>query len=172
MLASRCRKLRQLPGASPTVHTVHCHAEPKRSTPFTYLQVHVQVVHFVPFQGVILPRQASIFFNGRVGLPELLWNAARLSAELYGPVDHAPAFNLSLFSALVVPWEKLNPPYIPSTRPQIAVALLSFQTTLRLLCSSGSHNGKSQGYSFRQKYCQPESFLRQTVRVYPPLAVR
>ena len=55
MFASRCRKLRQSPSAAPAVHTVCSLAEPKRSTPFTYLQFHAQVVHFVPFQGVILP---------------------------------------------------------------------------------------------------------------------
>jgi hypothetical protein len=60
MLASWCRKLRQSPSASPAVHAVHSHAEPKRSTPFTYFQVHAQVVHFVPFQTKVLPRQASI----------------------------------------------------------------------------------------------------------------
>ena len=61
MLASRCRKFSQSPSASPAVHTVRARTEPKRPAPFTYLQIHAQVVHFVPFQSVLLPRRASIF---------------------------------------------------------------------------------------------------------------
>jgi hypothetical protein len=83
MFASRSRKLRQSPSASPAVHTVRARTEPKRPAPFTYLQIHAQVVHFVPFQGVLLPRTSLGFFSGRVGSSKLLWNAVRFAASLY-----------------------------------------------------------------------------------------
>lgn len=63
MLASRSRKLCQSPSTSPAVHTVRARTEPKRPAPFTYLQIHAQVVHFVPFQGVLLPRTSLKFFT-------------------------------------------------------------------------------------------------------------
>jgi hypothetical protein len=106
MLASRSRKLCQSPSTSPAVHTVRARTEPKRPAPFTYLQIHAQVVHLVPFQGVLLPRTSLGFFNDRVGSPKLLWNAVHLAASLYWLRRTSDNIHLSLLQCGVVPWEK------------------------------------------------------------------
>jgi hypothetical protein len=73
MLPSRRRKPSQASYTSTAVN-LGCRitAEPKHPASFTYLQIHAQVLHLVPFQGVVLPRRASVFFSGRMGPLRLL----------------------------------------------------------------------------------------------------
>ena len=69
MLLPWRRKRSQFPRASAAVHALHCfHAEPKRPAPFTYLQFHAQVVHFV-LSRRSSPPAASVFFSDRMGSP-------------------------------------------------------------------------------------------------------
>jgi hypothetical protein len=116
MLASRSRKLCQSPSTSPAVHTVRACTEPKSPAPFTYLQIHAQVVHFVPFQSVLLPRRASMFFNGRVGSPKLLWNAVRLPLRSAGSVGQGDSLHLSFASVRCRTLGKIDHPVSSPTR--------------------------------------------------------
>ena len=122
-----------------------------------------------PFQGVPLPQRVSIFFNSRADPPRLLGNcrhplADALSAPSRGNSVRFVGLCFLRFSTQgkkSVHLAALPHHSIPST-PLLA------KSTFRLLLL---HFGKSQGYSFRQNWCQSKSFLRQFRTAYPTKAV-
>jgi hypothetical protein len=124
MLASRSRKLCQSPSTSPAVHTVRARTEPKRPAPFTYLQIHAQVVHFVPFQSVLLPRRASIFSMAEWARLSCCGMPFASPLRSAGSVGRCDSFPLSLFQCGVVPWEK-SITLLPPTRLRIQSSSLA-----------------------------------------------
>jgi hypothetical protein len=63
-----------------------------------------------------------------------------------------------------------HPVSSPRTSPP-QLGLLASHQGLRSPYRFDTVLGKSQGYSFRQNYCQPQFFLKLSLFVYPSLAV-
>ena len=133
MLLPWRRKRSQLPRASTAVHAFHCfHAEPKRPAPFTYLQFHAQVVHFV-LSRRSSPPAASVFFSDRMGSPGCYEVSSPSPQSSHRPCRFS-SWHLSVVAYCgVVPWEKSNPPCILSTPGSRCSRLLSSFIKRRLL---------------------------------------
>jgi hypothetical protein len=160
MTRSRSRKLRQSPRTSAAVHAIRCiRAEPKPSTPFTYLQFHAQVVHSIPFKAYFSPGEPRYFsavewahpvaIQVPVPLPRSSCRPRRYCALHSSVVALVQCSTLGKIKLhLLHPWSQMQP-----------------LSSIHLHCISffwfWFHNGKSVGYSFRQKWCQHLSFLRQ-----------
>jgi hypothetical protein len=99
-------------------------AHPQQYTPFTAVARSHSAPHpshtfksirkpFIgPFQGVVLPRRASVFFSGRVGSPRLLASSVRQTPELYRPHRSSGVTRLFFAQCGVVPRDKSLPPCI------------------------------------------------------------
>jgi hypothetical protein len=155
MFRPRCWKLRQSPGASRAVNTLrHNPTEPEHPASFTHLQIHAQVVHVVPFQGVVLPSMSLDIFQRSSGLTKSLGRPP-LSAALCGSVSQVLAFILVVASVRCSTLGKVHPPCIPLPAPETLECFRLFVRICKLLRPLGTELGKSQGYSFRQISCQP-----------------
>ena len=82
------RKLSQMTHTSTAVNAIcRSHAEPERTASFTYLQIQAQVVHFIPFQGVVLPLASLGVFSTVDGAHSGCYEAFSLICRaLRGPV--------------------------------------------------------------------------------------
>ncbi len=153
---------------SATVHIL-CRilAEPKCSAPFTYLQIHAQVLHVVPFRGVVPPGGLSVFQRSN-GLAQVAMKRRNSFREtLLAPSNQAPAPVSVRCSTL-----GKNQIYLASSHPlaqtQTSPVILHQKATPLPLVPS---NGKSQGYSFRQNCCQQDSFLRPKLALNTLVAI-
>jgi hypothetical protein len=162
MSLPRSRIFRQSPGASPAVHTIHnCCAEPKRSTPFTYLQVHAQVVHYSLSRRSSPPASLGLFQRSS-GLAQVAGKCRHHPRALAAPSVQRrhPAVFVSVRSKYL--GKNHIHPASRSTPVQMQCQPLSFILDQdRVPHCYPSRFGKSQGYSFRQNLCQRISFLRQ-----------
>ena len=145
---SRCRKLSQSPSTSPAVHTVRARTEPKRPAPFTYFQIHAQVVHFVPFQSVLLPRRASIFSMAEWARLSCYGTPFACRFALLVQSVKATAFICRCFSAVSYLGKNRSPCLLAHTSPNTVQLSRPLLRGLRSLYRFDSVLGKSQGYSF------------------------
>jgi hypothetical protein len=151
----RSRKVRYLPRTSSAVHAAHpVHAQPKRSTPFTHLQIHTQARHLFllgPDSGVVLPRRASIIFLRSKGLAQAAMKCrCNPRRALTGSIDVAS--HLSIASQADEHGTKaIHPPSLPGRdQPKI--------TSYPVISDPPLHGRKSQGYISAQNWSQREFF--------------
>src|ERR1700679_1290276 len=110
-----------------------------------------------PFKRVPLPDKPRFFSTVEWAHPGC-WEVHRLSAAaLFGPVSSALAFGCRCVPSVSTHGKNraspAHPIFTTLQRPSV-------QSLRGCFVSRSSELGKSQGYSFRQKSCQPQSFLR------------
>jgi hypothetical protein len=143
-------------------------AHPQQYTPFTAVARSHSAPHpshtfksirkpfIVPFRSVVLPRRASVFFSGRVGSPRLLASSVRQTPELYRPHRSNGVTRLFFCSVRCTTLGKIAST-LHCLPPLVRMQFQPLSFTLhqdRVPHVSPSHFGKSQGYSFRQSFCQ------------------
>jgi hypothetical protein len=150
-----------VPHASLTIDAIRqFRAEPKCSAAFAYLDNQAQVLHFVPFQSVVLPRRPSLFFNGRKGPTRAAMKRRhRMRGALMAPLNQAETLVCRcLLRCSTLEKIKTRLTCSSTLRPKCRHHLLAFFNQASQV-SSLLQIGKFQGYSFRQTFCQPKSFL-------------
>jgi hypothetical protein len=158
MPSSRCRKLSQPSCTAPAVQPVRCVlAEPQGSASFTYLQVHSQVLHVIPFKA--WPGEHQWFS----AVEKCSLRCCGLAVRGLPALRPGSSFGMqSLFFAAVnkcdfVTLGKIQHSLLiePAKRTPVPGIVYPCRTGLR----------EFSGYSFRQNPCQ-QDYYPQIVQAY------
>jgi len=171
MFAPGSRKLGQTSGTLPAIDAIRFRsAKPESSAAFTYLQIQSQILHVSPFRSASLPWRAfvsSMVEAARSGCYGMLVPMREFAAHRWHKTFVFPV----LSPAATDPFGINSTPFPLTASEKRQVRMAPGAMEVLLFPSLRFVKGKSQGYSFRQSWCQQHFFNSDLYPVKCPIFI-